>query len=104
MHEGDEVVTIEGLAEAEALHPVQAAFLAEDAFQCGYCTPGQICSAVGLLSEIAAGQPSEATDDLAGPVVLTDAEIRERMSGNICRCSAYPQILAAVRRAAGAAA
>jgi xanthine dehydrogenase YagT iron-sulfur-binding subunit len=104
MHEGDEVVTVEGLAEAEALHPVQAAFLAEDAFQCGYCTPGQICSAVGLLSEIAAGQPSEATDDLAGPVVLTDAEIRERMSGNICRCSAYPQILAAVRRAAGAAA
>jgi xanthine dehydrogenase YagT iron-sulfur-binding subunit len=104
MHEGDEVVTIEGLAEPEALHPVQAAFLAEDAFQCGYCTPGQICSAVGLLSEIAAGQPSEATDDLAGPVVLNDAEIRERMSGNICRCSAYPQILAAVRRAAGAAA
>jgi xanthine dehydrogenase YagT iron-sulfur-binding subunit len=104
MHEGDEVGTVEGLAEAEALHPVQAAFLAEDAFQCGYCTPGQICSAVGLLSEIAAGQPSEATDDLAGPVVLTDAEIRERMSGNICRCSAYPQILAAVRRAAGAAA
>ena len=104
MHEGDEVVTVEGLAEAETLHPVQQAFLAEDAFQCGYCTPGQICSAVGLLSEIAAGQPSEATADLAGPVVLTDAEIRERMSGNICRCSAYPQILAAVRRAAGAAA
>ena len=104
MHEGDEVVTVEGLAEAEALHPVQAAFLAEDAFQCGYCTPGQICSAVGLLSEIAAGQPSEAKDDLAGPVDLTDAEIRERMSGNICRCSAYTQILAAVRRAAGAAA
>jgi len=104
MHEGDEVVTVEGLAEAENLHPVQQAFLAEDAFQCGYCTPGQICSAVGLLSEIAAGQPSEATADLDGPVVLTDAEIRERMSGNICRCSAYPQILAAVRRAAGAAA
>lgn len=104
MHEGDEVVTVEGLADGETLHPVQQAFLAEDAFQCGYCTPGQICSAVGLLSEIAAGQPSEATADLEGPVILTDAEIRERMSGNICRCSAYPQILAAVRRAAGAAA
>ena len=104
MHEGDQVLTVEGLAEGEALHPVQHAFLAEDAFQCGYCTPGQICSAVGLLAEVAAGQPSEATVDLEGPVVLTDAEIRERMSGNICRCSAYPQILAAVRRAAGVAA
>jgi xanthine dehydrogenase YagT iron-sulfur-binding subunit len=104
MHEGDEVLTVEGLAEGEALHPVQQAFLSEDAFQCGYCTPGQICSAVGLLAEVAAGQPSEATEDLAGPVVLNDAEIRERMSGNICRCSAYPHILAAVRRAAGAAA
>jgi xanthine dehydrogenase YagT iron-sulfur-binding subunit len=104
MHEGDQVLTVEGLAGEEALHPVQHAFLVEDAFQCGYCTPGQICSAVGLLAEVAAGQPSEATVDLEGPVVLTDAEIRERMSGNICRCSAYPQILAAVRRAAGVAA
>ena len=104
MHDGDAVVTVEGLASGELLHPVQQAFLTEDAFQCGYCTPGQICSAVGLLAEVAAGQPSEATADLDGPVTLTDAEIRERMSGNICRCSAYPQILAAVRRAAGAAA
>jgi xanthine dehydrogenase YagT iron-sulfur-binding subunit len=101
---GQQVITIEGLASKGKLHPVQQAFLTEDAFQCGYCTPGQICSAVGLLAEVAAGQPSEATADLDGPVTLTDAEIRERMSGNICRCSAYPQILAAVRRAAGAAA
>ena len=104
IHDGDAVLTVEGLASGELLHPVQQAFLTEDAFQCGYCTPGQICSAVGLLAEVAAGQPSEATADLDGPVTLTDAEIRERMSGNICRCSAYPQILAAVRRAAGAAA
>jgi len=104
MHDGDEVTTIEGLASGEALHPLQQAFLTEDAFQCGYCTPGQICSAVGLMAEIAAGQPSEATADLNAKIVLTDAEIRERMSGNICRCSAYPQILAAVRRAAGVAA
>jgi len=104
MHDGDAVLTVEGLASGELLHPVQQAFLTEDAFQCGYCTPGQICSAVGLLAEVAAGQPSEATADLDGPVTLTDAEIRERMSGNICRCSAYPQILAAVRCAAGAAA
>ena len=104
MHDGDQVTTIEGLASGEALHPLQQAFLTEDAFQCGYCTPGQICSAVGLMAEIAAGQPSEATADLNAKVVLTDAEIRERMSGNLCRCSAYPQILAAVRRAAGAAA
>jgi xanthine dehydrogenase YagT iron-sulfur-binding subunit len=104
MHDGDHVTTIEGLASGEALHPLQQAFLTEDAFQCGYCTPGQICSAVGLMAEIAAGQPSEATADLNAKIVLTDAEIRERMSGNLCRCSAYPQILAAVRRAAGAAA
>jgi xanthine dehydrogenase YagT iron-sulfur-binding subunit len=83
---------------------MQKAFIVHDGYQCGYCTPGQICSAVGILAEVAAGQPSEATADLDGPVTLTDAEIRERMSGNICRCSAYPQILAAVRRAAGAAA
>jgi len=101
---GSRVTTVEGLGAAEHLHPVQQAFVQAGGVQCGYCTPGQICSAVGLLAEVAAGQPSEATEDLAGPVVLNDAEIRERMSGNICRCSAYPQILAAVRRAAGAAA
>jgi xanthine dehydrogenase YagT iron-sulfur-binding subunit len=104
MHDGDAVLTVEGLASGEILHPVQQAFLTEDAFQCGYCTPGQICSAVGLLAEVAAGQPSEATADLDGPVTLTDAEIRERMSGNICRCSAYPQIVAAIKDVAGVAA
>jgi len=104
MHDGDEVTTIEGLANGEALHPMQAAFLEHDAFQCGYCTPGQICSAVAMLAEAEAGQPSFATGDLTAPVALTDAEIRERMSGNICRCSAYPQILDAIRAVAGGAA
>jgi xanthine dehydrogenase YagT iron-sulfur-binding subunit len=75
---------------------MQQAFLTEDAYQCGYCTPGQICSAVGMLAEAAAGLPSHATADVAGPVSLTGEEIRERMSGNICRCSAYPQIVAAI--------
>jgi xanthine dehydrogenase YagT iron-sulfur-binding subunit len=101
MHDGDQVVTIEGLADGEALHPLQTAFLTEDAFQCGYCTPGQICSAVGMLKEAADNWPSQATEDFVGAVTLTDAEIRERMSGNICRCSAYPQILAAIRHVAG---
>lgn len=104
MHDGDEVTTIEGLANGEALHPMQAAFLEHDAFQCGYCTPGQICSAVAMLAEAEAGQPSFATGDFTAPVALTDAEIRERMSGNICRCSAYPQILDAIRAVAGDAA
>ena len=102
MHDGDEVTTIEGLGSPEKLHPMQQAFLTEDAFQCGYCTPGQICSAVALLGEVEAGWPSQATQDLTGKVALTDEEIRERMSGNICRCSAYPQIVAAIKRAAGA--
>jgi xanthine dehydrogenase YagT iron-sulfur-binding subunit len=101
MHDGDQVVTIEGLADGDALHPLQTSFLTEDAFQCGYCTPGQICSAVGMLKEAADNWPSQATEDLAAAVSLTDAEIRERMSGNICRCSAYPQILAAIRHVAG---
>jgi xanthine dehydrogenase YagT iron-sulfur-binding subunit len=101
MHDGDEVVTIEGLGAPETLHPVQQAFLEQDAFQCGYCTPGQICSTLGLLAEIEAGHPSPATPPGAAPA-LTDAEIRERMSGNICRCSAYPQIVAAIRQAAEA--
>jgi Aerobic-type carbon monoxide dehydrogenase, small subunit CoxS/CutS homologs len=101
MHDGDQVTTIEGLGGPEALHPVQKAFLEHDAFQCGYCTPGQICSAVGMLQEAADGWPSKETQDLAAQVALTDAEIRERMSGNICRCSAYPQILAAIRDLAG---
>jgi xanthine dehydrogenase YagT iron-sulfur-binding subunit len=104
MHEGDHVTTIEGLGLPGSLHPLQAAFLEEDAFQCGYCTPGQICSAAGMLAEAAAGEPSQATEDLSADTLpLTDAEIRERMSGNLCRCSAYPQILAAIRDVAGPA-
>jgi xanthine dehydrogenase YagT iron-sulfur-binding subunit len=102
MHEGDDVVTIEGLGDPDGLHPMQRAFVERDGFQCGYCTPGQICSAVGMLAEVEAGWPSHATADVASPrVALTDAEIRERMSGNICRCAAYPNIVAAVRSVTG---
>jgi xanthine dehydrogenase YagT iron-sulfur-binding subunit len=98
MHEGDEIVTIEGMGAPGALHPLQAAFVECDGFQCGYCTPGQICSAVGMLAEVKAGWPSHATADVASSrIELTDAEIRERMSGNICRCAAYPNIVAAIR-------
>jgi len=104
MHEGHEVTTIEGVGTPADLHPLQRAFLERDAFQCGYCTPGQICSALGMLGEAEAGEPSAETADLAAATIaLTDAEIRERMSGNICRCSAYPQILEAIRDVAGAA-
>ncbi|MBD2076872.1 2Fe-2S iron-sulfur cluster binding domain-containing protein [Phormidium sp. FACHB-592] len=101
MHEGDEITTIEGLAKGDALHPLQAAFIKHDGFQCGYCTPGQICSAVALLDEVATGTASAVTADVrqTGGVKLTDAEIRERMSGNICRCGAYPGIVAAIREA-----
>jgi xanthine dehydrogenase YagT iron-sulfur-binding subunit len=98
MHEGDDIVTIEGLGSPQELHPLQAAFIERDAFQCGYCTSGQICSAVAMLAEVKAGWPSHATADVASPrIELTDAEIRERMSGNICRCAAYPNIVAAIR-------
>jgi len=98
MHEEDRIVTIEGLGAPGALHPLQAAFIERDAFQCGYCTPGQICSAVGMLAELEAGWPSHATADVtADAIPLSDAEVRERMSGNICRCAAYPNILAAIR-------
>jgi len=101
MHEGDDIVTIEGLGAPGALHPLQAAFVEHDGFQCGYCTPGQICSAVGMLAEVKAGFPSHVTADVASPqVTLTDEEIRERMSGNICRCAAYPNIVAAIREVA----
>jgi len=101
MHEGDEVVTIEGLGAPGTLHPVQAAFVKHDAFQCGYCTPGQICSAVGMLAEARAGWPSHATADVRETAsALTSAEIRERMSGNICRCGAYPNIVSAIDEAA----
>ncbi|MGI5341066.1 (2Fe-2S)-binding protein [Streptomyces sp. CA-181903] len=101
--EGRAITTIEGVADGERLHPVQQAFLKLDGYQCGYCTPGQICSALAVLDEHAAGWPSAATDDVrpeAGPPDLTDAEIRERMSGNLCRCGAYPTIVRAVARAA----
>jgi len=101
MHEDDDIVTIEGLGSPGALHPLQAAFVEHDGFQCGYCTPGQICSAVGMLAEVKAGWPSHVTDDVASPdIALTEAEIRERMSGNICRCAAYPNIVAAIREVA----
>jgi xanthine dehydrogenase YagT iron-sulfur-binding subunit len=99
---GARVVTVEGLARGAALHPVQQAFVARDAFQCGYCTPGQVCSAVACIDEARAGAPSAATPDVRapGPIELTDEEIRERMSGNLCRCGAYVNIVAAVRDAA----
>jgi xanthine dehydrogenase YagT iron-sulfur-binding subunit len=98
--EGREVTTIEGLAEGDQLHPVQAAFIKYDGFQCGYCTPGQICSAVGLLEEARRGEVSHVTEDVTVPTTrLTDDEIRERMSGNICRCGAYPKIVAAILEA-----
>jgi xanthine dehydrogenase YagT iron-sulfur-binding subunit len=102
MHDGQAITTIEGLANGEALHPMQAAFVEHDGFQCGYCTSGQICSAVGMLRESQLGMPSYVTDDLSvAHPTLTDAEIRERMSGNICRCAAYPNIVAAIKQAGG---
>ena len=95
------VVTIEGLGDEHKLHPLQAAFVEHDGFQCGYCTPGQICSAVAVLSEIKRGDASHVTPDVTRPVTeLTDDEVRERMSGNLCRCGAYAGIVAAVRQAA----
>jgi xanthine dehydrogenase YagT iron-sulfur-binding subunit len=102
MHDEQPITTIEGLADNETLHPLQAAFIAHDGFQCGYCTAGQICSAVGMLNESRIGMPSYVTQSLAlAQPELTDAEIRERMSGNICRCGAYPNIVAAIRQATG---
>ena len=102
MHDGQSITTIEGLAWGDDLHPLQAAFVEHDGFQCGYCTSGQICSAVGMLAESQQGMPSYVTNDLTQPAAeLTDAEIRERMSGNICRCAAYPNIVAAIKQAAG---
>jgi len=100
-HDGDQVTTIEGLAQGGSLDAVQAAFIEKDGFQCGYCTPGQICSAVALISEVRKGDASFVTRDLQriAPVEFSDEEIRERMSGNICRCGAYPGIVAAVKEA-----
>jgi xanthine dehydrogenase YagT iron-sulfur-binding subunit len=98
--EGREVTTVEGLAKGDRLHPVQAAFIKYDGFQCGYCTPGQICSAVGMLEEARRGEVSHVTEDVMAPSMkLTADEIRERMSGNICRCGAYPGIVAAIQEA-----
>jgi xanthine dehydrogenase YagT iron-sulfur-binding subunit len=102
MHDGESITTVEGLANGDTLSPLQAAFVKHDGFQCGYCTPGQLCSATGMLDEIRAGAPSVVTADLASSASLTAEEIRERMSGNLCRCSAYPNIVAAIADAAGA--
>jgi len=101
MHEGDRVTTIEGLGTPDNLHPMQAAFVKHDGYQCGYCTPGQICSAVAVLDEISAGIPSHVSADLLAAPEATAAELRERMSGNICRCGAYSNIVDAVTEVAG---
>ena len=101
MHQGAEITTIEGLGTPENLHPLQAAFVKCDGYQCGYCTPGQICSAVAMLGEIKAGIPSHATADLNAPPQWSEAEIRERMSGNLCRCGAYSNIFEAIHEIAG---
>ncbi len=96
-HQDAEITTIEGLADADTLHPIQQSFIEHDAFQCGYCTPGHICSAVGMLSEVKAGWPSAVSPDVnTEQVTLSDDEIRERMSGNLCRCAAYVNIVPAI--------
>jgi xanthine dehydrogenase YagT iron-sulfur-binding subunit len=104
MHDGDEITTIEGLGTRDDLHPMQAAFVKHDSYQCGYCTPGQICSAVSVLKEIRAGVPSHVTADLTVSPKISNDEMRERMSGNICRCGAYSNILEAMTDVAGASA
>jgi xanthine dehydrogenase YagT iron-sulfur-binding subunit len=101
MHEGAELTTIEGLGRPGQLHPMQAAFVKHDGYQCGYCTPGQICSSVAVLDEIARGVPSHVTADLNAKPMLSLAELRERMSGNICRCGAYSNIMDAIGEVAG---
>ncbi|BFM07532.1 aldehyde dehydrogenase iron-sulfur subunit PaoA [Halioxenophilus aromaticivorans] len=97
MHQGDDIQTIEGLGQPDNLHPMQEAFVKHDGFQCGYCTPGQICSAVAVIDEIEKGIPSHVTGDLTADIALSREEIRERMSGNICRCAAYPNIVDAIQ-------
>ncbi|MGW8190495.1 2Fe-2S iron-sulfur cluster-binding protein [Sphingomonas hankookensis] len=94
---GRQITTIEGVADGDALHPLQQAFIDHDGFQCGYCTPGQICSAIGMATEARRGVPSVVTDDLSATVTLTGEEIRERMSGNLCRCGAHSGIIDAIR-------
>ena len=101
MHQDDEIVTIEGLGTPGDLHPMQAAFIEHDGYQCGYCTPGQICSAVAVLEEIRKGIPSHVSEDLTGDFAPTEMEMRERMSGNICRCGAYSNIAEAMAQVAG---
>ncbi|MFA1262816.1 aldehyde dehydrogenase iron-sulfur subunit PaoA [Xanthomonas axonopodis pv. fascicularis] len=101
MHEGAKVTTIEGLGTPDKLHPMQAAFVKHDGYQCGYCTPGQICSAVAVLDEVKRGIPSHVTEDLTGKLRLTTPELQERMSGNICRCGAYSNIVEAINDVAG---
>ncbi|WP_120718179.1 aldehyde dehydrogenase iron-sulfur subunit PaoA [Tsuneonella amylolytica] len=101
-HAGDEVTTIEGLGSPGSLHPMQDSFVEHDGYQCGYCTPGQICSSVAMLKEIERGVPSHVTGELGAKMRASDSEIRERMSGNICRCGAYSNIVAAITDVAGA--
>jgi xanthine dehydrogenase YagT iron-sulfur-binding subunit len=101
MHQGESITTIEGLGTPDNMHPMQEAFVRHDGYQCGYCTPGQICSAVAVLDEVKAGIPSHASADLNVPPQLTNAELRERMSGNICRCGAYSNIAEAITEVAG---
>ncbi|NBB14528.1 aldehyde dehydrogenase iron-sulfur subunit [Caulobacter sp. SLTY] len=101
MHQGEEITTIEGLGKPGDLHPMQAAFVKHDGYQCGYCTPGQICSAVSVLEEIKAGIPSHVSDDLNARPKVTAEELRERMSGNICRCGAYSNIVDAITDVSG---
>jgi len=101
MHEGDSITTIEGLGTPDRLHPMQVAFVKHDGYQCGYCTPGQICSAVAVLGEIKAGIPSHVSADLTAQPEMTAVELRERMSGNICRCAAYSNIVDAITEVAG---
>ncbi|MFO3703680.1 aldehyde dehydrogenase iron-sulfur subunit PaoA [Xanthomonas codiaei] len=101
MHQGAKVTTIEGLGTPEKLHPMQAAFVKHDGYQCGYCTPGQICSAVAVLDEVKRGIPSHVTEDLTARTKLTNSELQERMSGNICRCGAYSNIVEAINDVAG---
>ena len=101
MHDGDKVTTIEGLGTPDDLHPMQQAFIEHDGYQCGYCTPGQICSAVAVLEEIMAGIPSHVTEDITGKIAMTNLEMREQMSGNICRCGAYSNIVEAMTQVAG---